>query len=259
MAQAVQELKGDANLAPFLPVKLGPRDYLIDRKPDGTIYLSSPHKLPPHPKSMTERLAHWAKTTPDTVYMADRVDGAWRKTTYADTMARVRRIGEALLKRNLSPERPVVILSGNDLEHQWLGLAAMHIGVPFSPISPAYSLISSDFANLRHIFGRLTPGLVFVNDGAQFGRAIEQIVPTDTEIVVVRNPPAGRKVTMFSEFENTTPTAAVDEAFAKVGPDTLAKFMFTSGSTGQPKGVINTQRMLTSNQEMILSALPYFP
>ena len=258
MAQAAQDLKENANLAPFLPVKLGPRDYVIDRKPDGTIYLSSPHPLPAHPNSMTERLAHWAKTTPDTVYMADRVPGAWRKTTYADTMARVRRIGEALLKRNLSVDRPLAVLSGNDLEHQWIGLAAMHIGVPYAPISPAYSLVSSDFANLKHIFGKLTPGLVFVNDGAQFARAIENIVPPDTEIVVVRNPPPGRKVTLFSELDATTPTAAVDVAHAEVGPDTIAKFMFTSGSTGQPKGVINTQRMLTSNQEMILSALAYF-
>ena len=257
MAQLAQDPKNKTGNAPFLPVKLGPRDFIIDRKPDGTIYLRSPHKLPPYPEKLTERLVHWAQRTPDTIYMADRVNNAWRTTTYADTLARVRRIGEALLKRDLSPERPVVILSGNDLEHQWLGLAAMHVGIPFAPISPAYSLISSDFANLKHIFGKLTPGMVFINDGAQFARAIEHIVPADTEIVVIRNPPAGRRVTLFSDLENTAPTQAVDDAFAKVGPDTIAKFLFTSGSTGQPKGVINTQRMLTSNQAMILSALAY--
>jgi len=190
--------------------------------------------------------------------MADRVAGAWRKTTYADTLARVRRIGEALLRRNLSAERPVAVLSGNDLEHQWIGLAAMHIGVPYAPISPAYSLVSSDFANLRHIFGKLTPGLVFVSDGAPFARAIAEVVPSATEIVAVRNPPPGRKVTPFAELEATEATSAVDAAFASVGHDTIAKFMFTSGSTGRPKGVVNTQRMLVSNQEMILSALAYF-
>lgn len=258
MAQAAQDIKDNWSTAPFLPVKLGPRDYNIEKRPDGTIYLTSPHPLPEPAKSLGERLAHWAKTTPDTVYMADRVDGAWRKTTYADTLARVRRIGTALLKRNLSRERPVVVLSGNDLEHQWIGLAAMHIGVPYAPVSPAYSLVSSDFANLKHIFGKLTPGLIFIHDARPFARAIEQVVPPDVEIVVVKNPPAGRKVTLFADLMATEATSAVDEAFAKVGPDTIAKFMFTSGSTGQPKGVINTQRMLTSNQEMILSALAYF-
>ena len=242
----------------FRAVRLGPRDFIIDRKPDGTIYLSSPHKLPAYPKTITQCLVNWAERTPDTVYMADRVNGAWRKTTYADTLARVRRIGTALLKRKLSPDRPVAILSGNELEHHWLGLAAMHIGVPYSPVSPAYSLISSDFANLKHIFGKITPGLVFVSDGVQFARAIEQVVPPDVEIVVLRNPPAGRKVTLFSELESEPATDAVDAAFAKLNADTVAKFMFTSGSTGQPKGVINTQRMLTSNQAMIRAALPYF-
>src|SRR5262245_62123613 len=125
MAQAAQNLNDDWSKAPFLQVKLGPRDFLIDKKPDGTIYLSSPHQLPTPAKSLGERLVHWAETTPDIVYMADRVDGAWRKTTYADTLARVRRLGTALLKRNLSVDRPLVVLSGNDLEHQWLGLAAM--------------------------------------------------------------------------------------------------------------------------------------
>ena len=113
----------------FRAVRLGPRDFIIDRKPDGTIYLSSPHKLPAYPKTITQCLVNWAERTPDTVYMADRVNGAWRKTTSADTLARVRRIGTALLKRKLSPDRPVAILSGNELEHHWLGLAAMHIEV----------------------------------------------------------------------------------------------------------------------------------
>src|SRR6185436_14808623 len=178
---------------------------------------------------LNARLLHWAARTPDTTYMADRVDGQWRHTSYADTLAHVRRIGSALLTRNLSPERPVVVLSGNDLEHQWLGMAAMHVGIPYSPISPAYSLVSSDFANLKYIFSKLTPGLVFVNDGAAFARAIETVVPADVEIVVLRNPPPGRRVTTFAELDATPPSSAVDAAFATVGLDTIAKFMFTSG------------------------------
>jgi feruloyl-CoA synthase len=256
MPQTAQKIT--AADAPFRKVRLGPRDFTIERKPDGTIYLASPHKLPPYPDKLTERLVHWAAVRPDTVYMADRVAGAWRRTSYADALAKSRSLGQALLQRQLSPERPIVILSGNDLEHQWLTLAAMHVGIPVSPISPAYSLVSSDFANLRHIFTKLTPGLVFVNDGAPFMRAIDAVVPKDVEVVAVRNPPAGRLVTAFSEMLNTKATRDVDAAYAKVGPDPIAKFMFTSGSTGQPKGVINTQRMLCSNQAMIRCALAYF-
>ncbi|MFZ0114482.1 MAG: feruloyl-CoA synthase [Xanthobacteraceae bacterium] len=248
----------DVDMAPARPLRLGPRDFTLDRKSDGTIYIRSPHKLDPYPDKLTERLVHWASRTPDRVYMADRVDSGWRATTYADTLTRIQTIAAALLTRDLSAERPIVILSGNDLEHQWLSLAAMHVGIPYAPVSPAYSLISRDFANLKYIFKLLTPGLVFVNDAAPFARAIEAIVPPDVELVVVRNPPASRAATMFEEFADATPGAAVDAAHARVGPDTIAKFLFTSGSTGHPKGVINTQRMLCSNQAMILSALRYF-
>jgi feruloyl-CoA synthase len=255
--QSVRDRVADAPPA-APPVRLGPRDFVLDRKGDGTIYIHSPHKLDPYPDKLTERLAHWATRTPDAVFMADRVKGAWRNTTYADTLARIRRIAAALLTRKLSAQRPIVILSGNDLEHQWLGLAAMHVGIPYAPVSPAYSLISRDFANLRYIFNLLTPGLVFVSDGALFTRAIETLVPPEVELVVVRNPPAGRPATMFAELAQARRTPAVDAAYARVGPDTIAKFLFTSGSTGHPKGVINTQRMLCSNQAMILAALRYF-
>src|SRR6516164_9628084 len=248
----------DPDAASAQPVRLGPRDFILDRKDDGTIYIRSPHKLDPYPDKLTERLVHWAERTPDRLLMADRTQAGWRTSTYADTLARIRRIAAALLTRNLSAERPIVILSGNDLEHQWLSLAAMHVGIPYAPVSPAYSLISRDFANLKYIFNLLTPGLVFVSDGAPFTRAIEAMVPSDVELVVVRNPPSGRPVTMFAELADAAPSTAVDAAHARVGPDTNAKFLFTSGSTGHPKGVINTQRMLCSNQAMILAALRYF-
>jgi len=252
----------EAATAPHRPVRLGPREVTIERRADGALVLRSPRPLPPYPDRITDRLVHWAERTPGTTFMADRVGGdsnkTWRVSTYADTLDRIRRISAALLRRNLSPERPIVILSGNDLEHQWLGLAAMYVGIPYAPISPAYSLISSDFANLRHIFGKLTPGMVFAADGQAFARAIETVMPADAELVVTRNPPPGRPATLFAELESAPPAGAVEDAHARVGPDTIAKFLFTSGSTGQPKGVVNTQRMLTSNQAMILSALAYF-
>lgn len=145
MAQSAQQIT--ASNAPFRKVRLGPPGVMVDRRPDGTVYLRSPHPLPSYPAKLTDRLVRWAALTPDKTYMADRVDGAWRRTSYADALDKARHIGQALLNRNLSTERPVVILSGNDLEHHWLTLAGYHVGVPVSPISPAYSLISSDFAN----------------------------------------------------------------------------------------------------------------
>jgi feruloyl-CoA synthase len=134
----------------------------------------------------------------------------------------------------------------------------MHVGVPYVPISPAYSLISDDFGRLKHVLNLLTPGLVFAADGKVFERAITNVVPADMDVIVTRNPPAGRKTTLFAGLLATKPTRAVDAAHAKVGPDTIAKILFTSGSTGMPKGVINTQRMWCSNQAMIQNQLAFF-
>jgi feruloyl-CoA synthase len=227
------------------PVRLCAPEVLVDRQPDGTIYLKSGRTLPPYPEKLTDRLVHWAAAAPDSVFMAERDGAGWRTITYAEMLERVRRIGAALLARNLSAERPIVILSGNDLEHALLGLAANYVGIPYAPISPAYSLVSSDFGKLRHIVNLLTPGLVYACN-AQYQRAIASTVPLWTEIVV------------GSIAKLDAPPEAADEAHSDVTPDTIAKFLFTSGSTGMPKGVINTQRMWCSNQAMIASALQFF-
>jgi feruloyl-CoA synthase len=237
-------------------VKLCGPEVQVERRADGTLYLTSGRTLPVYPDKLTDRLIHWANTAPDRVFMADRApDGAWRKLTYAQALEQVRRIGAALLRRNLSAERPIAILSGNDLEHALLGLGANHVGIPYAPISPAYSLISTDFGKLRHIINLLTPGLIFTSDGALYARACEGVVPPDVEIVVARNP-LKRATTRFGDLD-AAPEAA-DAAHAQVTPDTIAKFLFTSGSTGNPKGVINTQRMWCANQAMINTALQFF-
>jgi feruloyl-CoA synthase len=241
------------------PVRLGPRDVEIEGRPDGTIHLKSPHALAPYPEKLTERLEYWAATAPKRTFLAQRqTDGDWRRISYGETLEQVRRIGEALLKRDLSLERPIVILSGNDIEHALLGLAANYVGVPYAPVSPAYALLSSDFKKLRYIIDLLTPGLIFVADGDPFRRAIDTAVPAGVEIVVGRNPISNRPTTLFETLLSCTPTPAGDAAHRKVGPDTIAKFLFTSGSTGTPKAVINTQRMWCSNQAMILSQLAFF-
>jgi feruloyl-CoA synthase len=239
-------------------VRLGPRDVVSERRSDGTMLLRSPHPLAPYPAKLTERLEYWAATAPARTFLAQRTPSGWRQLGYGETLDCVRRIGAALLRRDLSPERPLVILSGNDIEHALLGLAAMYVGIPYAPISPAYALMSNDFGKLGSIIDLLTPGLVFTADGQAYARAIDAVVPSGVEVVVTRNPIAGRATTWFETLLALKATGEAETAHASVGSDTIAKFLFTSGSTGTPKAVINTQRMWCSNQAMILSQLAFF-
>ena len=243
--------------APFRKVRLGPRETVVERRANGEIVLRSPHVLGAYPDRITEKLIHWARVAPDRTFIARReADGAWRRLDYATVLDRVRHIGQALLNRGLDAERPVAILSENGIEHGLLALACMHVGIPYAPVSPPYSLVSTDFGKLRYVLGLLTPGLVFISDGTKYARAIAAAVPHNTEVVAVDPPVPGRATTSFAALEATPVTGAVDNAFAAVTPDSIAKILFTSGSTGMPKGVINTQRMLCSNLEMIGASLP---
>ena len=259
-AQPAARERDPVAAAPLRAVRLAAPDCAVDRRPDGTLLIRVRQELVPYPDRITERLIHWAERTPERVFIADRdpASGAWRKVTYAETLAQVRAIGAALLRRKLSAERPIMILSGNDIEHALLGLAAVHVGIPHAPISPAYSLVSTDFEKLRQIVKLLTPGLVFAGDGAAFAKAIDATVPADVEVAVARNPLPGQRTTSFTELAATPASEAIDAAFARTGPDTIVKFLFTSGSTGAPKAVINTQRMWCANQAQIAGALAYF-
>jgi feruloyl-CoA synthase len=237
-------------------VRIGSTQVDVTRVPNGAIYVRSRQVLGPYPPKMTERLDYWAAHGGDRVFMAERSpDGGWRKLTYAEARRLARNIGQALIDRGLSQKRPFVILSGNDLEHALLGLAAMYAGTAYAPISTAYSLVSSDFGKLRHIFGLLNPGMVFASRGRQYEKAIRAVVSDDVEIVVASDPIDG--ATLFSRLVQTPAGPALEEAHRKVTPDTIVRILFTSGSTGIPKGVINTQRMWCSNQEMIRTHLGF--
>ena len=224
----------------------------VQRLPGGAFLIKPDEALRPYPKVLTDRLAHWAKTAPERVCIARRgADDEWRLLTYAQVWDSVRSIGQALLDRGLSAERPVAILSENDLEHFLLTLAGQHVGIPTAPLSPAYSLVSRDFGKLRHTLKILTPGLVFASDGARYAPAIEAVVGEHVEIVTTTAPPDRRYAALFTGLLETNPTPGVAAAHEKIDPDGVAKFLFTSGSTAMPKAVVNTHRMICSNQQMI--------
>lgn len=226
---------------------------LIRKSAGGSQLVRSKIDLGHYARCLGDLLIHWAETAPERTFLAERSPGreGWKSISYSETLSFVKNIAEALLGRDLSAERPVMILSGNSINHALLSLAAMHSGIPVSPISPFYSLASSDFSKLRHVYGLLRPGLVFVENAAPFQRALRTLAGAEFELVSCGEPPGRIRSTRFNELLSTAATERVESAFRAVGPDTVSKILFTSGSTGLPKGVINTQRMMCSNQRSI--------
>ncbi|MFZ3120543.1 MAG: feruloyl-CoA synthase, partial [Variovorax sp.] len=179
----------------------------------------------------------------------------WVRISYREALHKARAIGQALLQRDLSPERPVALLSENSLEHAMLALGCLYVGIPYCPVSPPYSLVSKDFEKLRHVMATLTPGLVFATD-TRYAAAIAAAVPPDTEVVLAGGSLEGRTVTPLSALMATEPTSAVEAALHATHPGTITKFLFTSGSTKNPKAVINTHRMWCANQAQLRASIP---
>jgi feruloyl-CoA synthase len=231
----------------------------VVRRSDGASLLRSGHPLQNHARCMGEYLERWAREAFGRPFLMERATGGeFRGLTYGETLEEVYRVAAWLLEQDLSAERPVAILSENGVEHAVLMLACLHVGIPVAPISPAYSLVSKDFVRLRNIFKALRPGLVYAADATRFAPALAAVRDFHRgPVVVATRSSAVDSAVELGSLRSSQNTSAVERAFARVSPDTIAKFMLTSGSTDEPKVVINTQRMLCSNQQAILQLWPF--
>src|SRR5688572_28753825 len=210
-------------------MRLAPAKVEVEKRADGSQLLRSPQQLAPYARCVTEWLVQWSDRAPERTFLAERNKDSWRKLSYREAYGAVRRVAQALLERGLNAEKPVAILSDNSIDHALLALGAMHVGIPAAPISPAYSLMSKDFGKLKAIFELVKPGLVYAADAQRFGPALEAV---------------GAKSVPVAELLETNPGSLLEREFLQLKPQAIAKILFTSGSTGMPKGVINTHAML---------------
>ena len=238
--------------APFKPIDFLSRDISVDRRADGTIILQSNHKLKPYETHVPAFLAKWAKDAPDRVWLAQRrgPERAWLKVTYAQAKQQVDAVTQALLDRGFGPDKAVMILSSNSIEFALLSMAAMQARAPLAPVSPAYSVMSRDHAKLKYVFDLIKPGLVFVQNGGIYADALADLNLEGVLLVHVDKAPPKMQSLPWSELVATMPTDAVQKSIEQIEPKTIGKFLFTSGSTGMPKAVINTQEMMCANLAM---------
>ncbi len=246
----------------YRPVVFGVTEVRLEERVNGCTYVEAAQPLGAYAARLTDRFLYWAQATPQRILFAQRekqadgTPGDWQYLHWGEALVAARAIAQALIDRGLTAERPVVILGENSLAHAQLALGCMLAGVPYCPVSPAYSLAATDFARLRHVMDTLTPGLVLAPDEARYGKAIAAVAGTDVDVVLQNGSLSDRATTPFIDLLHTAPTAQVDEALAATGPDTIVKFLFTSGSTRLPKAVINTHRMWCANQQQMRQSMP---
>ena len=241
----------DINLPPFRDARYVEPKVEVERRPDGSIVLRNPHPLRPTPANLIEPIRKWAAEAPDRIWLGKRRPategfGDWDLLTYAEAHRKVNAIAQALLDRGLGQQAPVMILSGNSIEHALMTYGAILAGVPVAPVSPSYSTMSSDFEKLRYVVDLIEPKLIFMQESASFARGLAALNLDGVELVTVD----ASRGTAFADLTDTTPGPAVEESYARLAPDMVAKYLFTSGSTGMPKAVITTQRMMCVNSVM---------
>jgi feruloyl-CoA synthase len=237
------------------------RDIAVERRGDGVIVLQSRIPLKPYEKHIPASLSKWARERADRVWLAQRAgsDRQWRKLCYAEAKLTVDALTQGLLDLKLKPESPVAILSGNSIEHALMTMAAMQARFPAAPVSPAYSLMSHDHAKLKYLFDLIKPAVVMVQDGPTFEKALRALPLEGVAVIHVARPCEGIKSIAFADLAATRVTKDVEDSIAKITPDTVGKLLFTSGSTGMPKAVINTQAMMCSNAAMMMQVRPRDP
>jgi feruloyl-CoA synthase len=234
------------------------RDIAIDRRADGTIVLKSRIPLQPYEKHIPASLAKWARLAPERIWLAQRggPDRQWRRVSYGEAKRTVDALTQGLLNLGIAEGRPVAILSGNSIEHALMTQAAMQARLPAAPVSPAYSLMSQDHAKLKYLFGLIKPAVVMVQDGPTFEKALRALDLTGVTVIHVARPVEGIASVAYADLAATPVTKAVEDSIAKITPDTIGKLLFTSGSTGMPKAVINTQEMMCANAAMMMQVRP---
>src|SRR5438105_5896225 len=237
------------------------RDIAIERRPDGVLILKSRIPLRPYDRHIPASLAKWASETPERIWLAQRggEDRQWRKLSYGQAKCNVDALTQALLDLKLDPGSPVAILSGNSVEHALMTLAAMQARLPAAPVSPAYSLMSHDHVKLKYLFDLIKPAVVMVQDGPIFEKALKAFDLRGVIVVHVARACDGIKSVSFAELAATPVTRDVDASIAKITPQTVGKLLFTSGSTGMPKAVINKQAMMCANAAMMMQVRPRDP
>jgi len=247
--------------AAFRKIEWLERDIAVERRPDGVIILKSRIPLQPYEKHIPASLAKWADEQPDRIWLAQRAgaDRQWRKLSYGEAKRTVDAVTQGILDLRLEPGRPVTILSGNSIEHALMTQAAMQARHPAAPVSPAYSLMSQDHVKLKYLFGLIKPALVMVQDGPAFEKALKALDLDGVTVVHVARPCEGIDSIAFADLAATRVTADVEDSIARITPETVGKLLFTSGSTGMPKAVINTQAMMCANAAMMMQVRPRDP